>query len=37
MNIRKATEKDLDSIMNVYDHARKFMADAGNASQWENG
>ena len=37
MNIRKATEKDLDSIMNVYDPARKFMADAGNVSQWGNG
>lgn len=37
MNIRKATEKDLDSIINVYDHARKFMADAGNVSQWGNG
>ncbi len=28
---------DLDTIMEVYSHARKFMADVGNASQWGNG
>lgn len=37
MQIQIATEKDLDAIMSIYSHARKFMADAGNVSQWGNG
>lgn len=37
MQIQRAIIDDLDTIMEVYSHARKFMADVGNASQWENG
>lgn len=34
MEIRHATLSDLPEIMEIYAHARKFMADHGNASQW---
>lgn len=37
MQIRKADKNDLNTIMDVYDHARSFMAKAGNATQWGNG
>lgn len=32
--IRKAEEKDLPRILEIYAYARKFMAETGNASQW---
>lgn len=34
MQIRKATEKDLDVIMEIYAYAREFMAKTGNPAQW---
>ena len=34
MTIRHAEEKDLDRIMEIYAHARTFMAEHGNPSQW---
>lgn len=37
MEVLKADIADLDTIMEVYSHARKFMAEVGNASQWGNG
>lgn len=36
MVIRKAHENDLESIMRVYDVARKYMAENGNKTQWGN-
>lgn len=37
MYIRKASPKDLDRIMDIYQKARQFMVDNGNASQWIEG
>lgn len=34
MRIREASEKDLPRIMEIYAHARKFMAEHGNPNQW---
>ena len=34
MEIRKASVQDLEQIMQVYDKARKFMRENGNAEQW---
>ena len=34
MEIRKATERDLERIMDIYAHARSFMAEHGNPTQW---
>lgn len=34
MNIRKTTLQDLDKVMAIYAHARRFMADHGNPNQW---
>ena len=34
MEIRKASVQDLGQIMQVYDKARKFMRENGNAEQW---
>ena len=34
MKIRKAAENDLDRMMEIYEGARKFMADHGNPYQW---
>lgn len=36
MEIRAATEDALDEILEIYAHARKFMAQNGNATQWGN-
>ena len=33
-HIRRATEKDLDAVMGVYDAARAFMRANGNPTQW---
>ena len=35
--IRKATAQDMEAIMEVFDAARKIMADSGNTNQWKNG
>ena len=34
MEIRKTTNSDLDRVMEIYAHARKFMAEHGNPNQW---
>ena len=34
--IRPATRGDLPSILSIYAAARKFMAETGNASQWND-
>lgn len=34
MTIRNSTEKDFAEIMQIYSHARKFMAENGNPNQW---
>lgn len=34
MEIRTATEESLAEILEIYAHARKFMAQNGNATQW---
>ncbi len=34
MHIRHATTQDLDRIMQIYAHARVFMAQTGNPNQW---
>ncbi|SHK64431.1 GNAT family N-acetyltransferase [Hespellia stercorisuis] len=34
MEIRKSRPEELEAIMSVYAHARKFMAEHGNAGQW---
>lgn len=34
MEIRKATKADLPVILSLYERARAFMAQNGNASQW---
>lgn len=34
MLIRKTTENDLDRVMEIYAHARRFMAEHGNPNQW---
>lgn len=34
MRIRKATESDFDTIMDIYAYARDFMAKTGNPNQW---
>lgn len=36
-NIRLAVQADLDEIEQIYSHARQFMADNGNPTQWANG
>lgn len=34
MEIRKSKIEDLDRIMDIYNFARKFMAEHGNPNQW---
>ena len=34
MKIRRSTEADFDRIMQIYAHARDFMAKTGNPNQW---
>ena len=36
-HIRRAEEKDIDEVMSLYEHARKYMAENGNPGQWVNG
>lgn len=37
MNIRKAEERDIPRILELYAGARAFMAAHGNATQWNDG
>lgn len=37
MEIRKAVIDDLDEIMDIYAHARSYMAETGNPNQWGDG
>ena len=37
MEIRKATLGELDALMAIYDGARVYMRENGNAEQWGNG
>ena len=37
MNIRKAEDKDIDSIADIYEYARQQMRLNGNPDQWGNG
>ncbi|ANN63526.1 acetyltransferase [Brachyspira hyodysenteriae] len=37
MQIRKTTVNDIDKILEIFDYARKFMAENNNANQWING
>ncbi len=34
MEIRKASFQDMEEIMKIYENARKFMQENGNANQW---
>ena len=36
MEIRKTKSEELEVLLKMYEHARRFMATHGNASQWEN-
>lgn len=36
MFIRKATKEDLPQILDIYSHARQFMNQNGNPTQWKN-
>ena len=37
IQIRPSQLSDLDRLMEIFDHARKFMASVGNGNQWING
>lgn len=37
MTIRKTVANDLESVMVIYDYARRFMQEHGNPNQWING
>ena len=34
MNIRLATDKDIDTILETFECAKKYMRASGNSSQW---
>lgn len=34
MEIRRSSQSDMEKILTLYSHARKFMEDNGNSSQW---
>lgn len=34
MTVRLAQERDFSAILKIYDHARRFMAENGNPTQW---
>lgn len=36
MEFRKSTFEDFDDLMDIFSHARKFMAENGNPTQWGN-
>lgn len=35
--VRRAVPADMERILEIYDHARKFMVDNGNPTQWKDG
>mgnify|MGYP001130614277 CR=1 FL=1 len=35
--IRLATQEDLNALIDIFNHARKFMQENGNPNQWING
>ena len=37
MLIRNTTHADIDAVMEIYQAARQFMRECGNANQWGNG
>lgn len=37
MQIRKTTVNDIDKILEIFDYARKFMAENNNPNQWVDG
>ena len=37
MQIRHANVGDLDAILPIYDHARRYMRENGNPTQWSGG
>lgn len=37
LEVRKARPEEIDQLMNIYEIARQFMAQTGNANQWING
>ena len=37
MEIRKATEKDVERLMAIFERAREFMRETGNMTQWIDG
>lgn len=37
MRIRQAEERELDKILKIYEQARVFMRENGNATQWQDG
>ena len=37
IQIRPSQLSDLDRLMEIFDHARNFMASVGNGNQWING
>lgn len=37
LQIRHSQLSDLDRLMEIFDHARTFMASVGNGNQWING
>ena len=36
MEIIKTTKNDLNDILKIYEHARKFMKETNNPTQWGN-
>ena len=37
MKIRKTTEKDIDTVVKIYDNARAYMREHNNLEQWADG
>ena len=37
MNIRPAAALEIDIIMDIYDHAKRYMNETGNSTQWIDG
>ena len=37
MKIRTMNMEDLDQVMRIYENAREYMIEEGNANQWDKG
>ena len=37
MEIRRAKEEDIETILKIYEEAKRFMTENGNPGQWVNG